>query len=72
MHISYKRVATDHGNPGKPRKTLFFQKVFENLEKSGKFFEKFDLTHHGKVREFSSEITFNPFSILSLSLRNSR
>ena len=31
-----------------------------------------DLTHHGKVRDFSSGIPFNPSSILSLSIRNSR
>ena len=36
--LSIYRVATD---PGKPGETLFFQKILENLEYSGNFFENF-------------------------------
>ena len=62
--VTHHKVATDPEKPGKA--LFFFQKVFENLEKSGKVFK--NLAHHGIVMEFSSEIPFNPFSILSLSI----
>lgn len=49
------RVSTDSGKPGK----TLFQKFFENLEKSGKFFKKFGTSW--KSHGISSEIHFNLF-----------
>ena len=61
------RVATD---PGKPGKTLFFQNILKTWKSQGNLLK--NLVHYGKVRDFSSEISFDPFSILILSIRNSR
>ena len=63
-------VVTNPEKTGKPGKTLFFSKSISKPEKSDIFLKNLSL--HGKVREFSSEIPFNPFSILSLSIRKSR
>ena len=52
-----------------PEKQFFFKKSLKTWKSQGNFLKNLA---HGKVWEFSSEIPFNPFSIQSLSIRNSR
>ena len=47
--LSMYRVATD---PGKPGETLFFQKILENLENSGNFFENFGTSWKSRGTSF--------------------
>ena len=48
-------------------KHFFLKKSLKTWKKSGTCFERFDTW---KVWDFSSEIPFNPSSILSLSIRD--
>ena len=60
--LSMYRITTDPGKPRKPGETLFLQKIFENLEKSGNFFENFGTSW--KSRDFLLKFLLILFPVL--------